>query len=108
MLSFGHLRQPSIVNVDLTLVWIYDVLSIGRSITSRLSKTTLYANKDSTRHVPPPSTLLTGTKQVSPILCGLIALLTMMTESDMVSLETPAKKDAAPTRAIAPGSIHAQ
>jgi len=33
---------------------------------------------------------------------------TMITVSDIVSRETPAKKDAAPMRAIAPGSIHIQ
>ncbi len=32
----------------------------------------------------------------------------MITVSDMVSLETPPKNDAAPMRAKAPGSIHAQ
>ena len=32
----------------------------------------------------------------------------MITVSDIVNLETPPKKDAAPTRAKAPGSIHAQ
>ena len=34
--------------------------------------------------------------------------LTMITVSDIVSLETPPKNEAAPTSAIAPGSIHFQ
>ena len=39
---------------------------------------------------------------------GNAAWRTMMTVRDMVSRETPAKNDAAPMRAIAPGSIHCQ
>ena len=35
-------------------------------------------------------------------------LLTIITVNDIVSLDTPPKNDAAPIRAKAPGSIHAQ
>ena len=42
------------------------------------------------------------------LLKPLFLILTIITVNDIVSLDTPPKNDAAPIKANAPGSIHAQ